>query len=380
MLPININSNYINDNELSSAAKLHILISNLYLCDAIGNFVRSVAGWAENLCIPCFIYTKHHSPSIVIYGDYSAFFRKVGRDDVLFYQLSNDDPDLADLMTAPCRRVVYYHNITPAYFFHPYHPDIADMLSRGRAALPLLSEADAVFANSSWSLAEIAPYLRTDTLRGVMPPLTEKMLDRMAPAQSSPAKVLPRQYILTVGRVVPHKNIIGGLRLFVELQKRLPCLHYVIMGGDGGIEGYSQEVRQAAAGLGGLSAYISFVGQTDDEEAAAWFRNAAALLCMSRHEGFGVPLVEAMACGVPIIALDQPAVRETLGAGGLLLAGENPEEDAARTAVLLTDAEAVKAMQIKQRERLAEIRRMVVNNVLWSTITPREYQEKRRIP
>jgi glycosyltransferase involved in cell wall biosynthesis len=346
-----------------------------YEYDAIGNFIHGIAARFQFRGVPCAIYAAGRAETVQIDGDYEDLFSDLRPCDVLLYHLSNDEPELGRLMNFPGQKVVYYHNVTPGFHFRPYAPAIAAKLDRSRRNLNLIAPADAVFANSSWSLSEVAPYLRVGALRGVMSPLTERMLDRMMSAPSPPMEDLPQPYILTVGRVVPHKNIIGGLRLFAELQKCLP-MHYVIMGGDGGIENYANEVRQTAVGYGELSAHIHFVGQTSDEDAAAWFQNAAALLCMSRHEGFGVPLVEAMSCGVPVIALDQPAVRETLGAGGLLLAGEDLKTDAMRTAALLTDAEAVEAMRTEQRMRLAEIRNAVAGNAFWDTVTPRDYQQK----
>jgi glycosyltransferase involved in cell wall biosynthesis len=122
--------------------------------------------------------------------------------------------------------------------------------------------------------------------------------------------------------------------------------------------------------LGEVAAYIHFTGHVDGAEAAARFRNAAGLLCCSRHEGFGVPLVEAMAYGIPVMALAQPAVRETLGKAGLLLDGVDVEDDACRVADLLLDATAREDAVRRQRSRLAEIRAEVEGNSFWAAVTP----------
>jgi glycosyltransferase involved in cell wall biosynthesis len=349
---------------------LRIVLTDLYEYDAVGNFARGVAAWAGARGIPCAVHAERHSPSLTVDGDFADFFRQVGPEDVLLYHLPHEDPELARLLAAPCRRVAYYHNITPGHFFALYDPDLAAMLDRGRASLPLLAGADAVFANSAWSLAEVLPHLRGGAISGVMPPLTPERLNRLEAGPATAPADSPRPYLLTVGRLAPHKNIAGGLRLFAALHRRLPALHYVILGGESGIAGYLKEVRALAAGLGEAAAQIHFTGHVDDAEAAAWFRNAAGLLCCSRHEGFGVPLVEAMACGVPVMALDQPAVRETLGRAGLLLAGADVEDDAGRVAGLLLDAAGLAEVVERQRARLAELRAAVEENSFWAAITP----------
>jgi glycosyltransferase involved in cell wall biosynthesis len=70
---------------------------------------------------------------------------------------------------------------------------------------------------------------------------------------------------------------------------------------------------------------VVFTGQVDDDELYAYYRLADVFLCLSEHEGFGVPLQEAMLFGLPVIAYDAGAVRETLRGGGLLLQDKTPE-------------------------------------------------------
>jgi glycosyltransferase involved in cell wall biosynthesis len=352
------------------APAIRIVLTDLYVRDAVGNFARGVAAWARAGGLPCAVYAERHSPDIRVDGGFADFFRQARPRDVLLYHLPHEDPELPRLLAAPCRRVVYYHNITPGRFFAPYDPALAAMLDRGRASLPLLAGADAVFANSAWSLADVRPHREPGAPDGVMPPLTPAMLDRLDSGPRSVPPAWPRPYLLTVGRVAPHKNITWGLRLFAALHKRLPDLHYVILGGESGMPGYMREIRNLVEGLCEAAANVRFTGQIDDDEAAAWFRGASALLCCSRHEGFGVPLVEAMAHGLPVIALEQPAVRETLGRAGLILEGKDVRADAGRAAFLLTDAAERETALTAQRRRLAEIRAAVENNSFWTAITP----------
>jgi glycosyltransferase involved in cell wall biosynthesis len=348
-----------------SRQTLRLVVSDLFPGDAIGNFVLGVAARMRREGAPCALYAQRRAPSLPVDGDYAAFFRDAEPGDILLYQLSNGDPGFAPLMNSPCRRVVYYHNITPGRFFRPYDAATADLLDKGRAGLPLLAGADAVFANSAWSLAEVSPYLANGASRGVMPPLAAGAAVRPAGEVPAPGHDLPTPYLLNVGRVIPHKNTVGALRTYAALRERMPELSCVVMGG--GFGAYEREAREAAAALG---AGIRFTGRVDAAEARRLFAQAAGLLCASLHEGFCIPLVEAMESGLPVFAVKQPAVRETLGGAGLLLDGENAAADADLIRAALKDPEALAAMRQKGRARAEALRREAAGNAFWPAIRP----------
>lgn len=353
-------------------ARLHIVLLGLYEHDAIGSFTLSVASRARTAGVECAIYAQDHSPSLRVDGTYEDYFSAAAPGDVLLYMLSNDDAHLPRLLASPCRRVIYYHNITPGRFFRHYNAGIADMLDRGRASLSLVSQADAVFANSFWSLQELVPHMAPGARRGVMPPLTPAMFERLAqkPRKAEGTAALPVPYVLTLGRLVPHKNLAWGLKLFAALQARMPSLTYAIVGGDGGVGAYAQELSQLASTLGDAQRNIRFIGEVGDAEAIAWLDNAQALICASRHEGFGVPLVEGMAKGIPVLALSQPAVNETLGDGGLILEEEDMEQNARRALALLDNPERLEALRLRQRLRCQALKTSAIENDFWGTVLP----------
>lgn len=351
--------------------KIHVVLLGLYEHDAIGNFTRSIAAHLRSSGFCCEIFAEDHSPSLSTAGKYADFFASVKPCDTLLYMLSNDDGELSRLMRVPCRKIVYYHNITPGHFFRPYDAGIADMLDNGRQKLPLISGADAIFANSAWSLSELQPYISPRATANVMPPLTEEMFSRFeSPQAYSPEHIeLPDYYLLTMGRIVPHKNIAWGIRQFIELRKRIPQLTYAIVGSDGGVGTYAKEVRHLADTLGGAGGAIQFVGEVPDGAAPLWIRHAAALLCASQHEGFGVPLVEAMLQGVPVMAMSQPAVIETLGGAGLILDENDLIGNAEKMAGILSSPDALTRMKKLQHHRCQALKENCMNNLFWKILT-----------
>ncbi len=99
---------------------------------------------------------------------------------------------------------------------------------------------------------------------------------------------------------------------------------------------YTRALRRYAASLG-LGGAVDFVEGITDEQLAAQYRGADVLVMLSDHEGFGVPLVEAMGHGTPIVAFDAGAVGEVLDGCGVLLRQKGPRSVAAAVSSLLRD-------------------------------------------
>ena len=114
--------------------------------------------------------------------------------------------------------------------------------------------------------------------------------------------------ILHVGSTIPRKRIDVLLRACAALAGAIPALHLVRVGGP-----FTREQRRLVADLG-LAARISVVDFVSERTLAALYRRAALVLQPSEREGFGLPVLEAMACGTPVVASDLPVLREVGGA------------------------------------------------------------------
>jgi glycosyltransferase involved in cell wall biosynthesis len=126
--------------------------------------------------------------------------------------------------------------------------------------------------------------------------------------------------IVTVGRIAPHKRIDEVLRVFACYRRGCaPGAELAIVGSDTGFAPYARACRALAARLG-IADAVRFTGVVTEEEKAAVLAGASAYLACTEHEGFCVPLVEAMRAGLPIVARAEAAVPETVGAGGIVVA------------------------------------------------------------
>ena len=146
-----------------------------------------------------------------------------------------------------------------------------------------------------------------------------------------PSPVVQRRYddgrvnVLFVGRIIPNKRIDDLIRCFAVFQRWLAAAR-------AGSSWWATRGASSATSTGCASwcaelgvEEVVFTGHVDDDELYAYYRLADVFLCLSEHEGFCVPLQEAMHFGLPVIAYDAGAVRETLHGGGVLLQDKRPE-------------------------------------------------------
>jgi len=127
-------------------------------------------------------------------------------------------------------------------------------------------------------------------------------------------------YLLFVGNVKPHKNIVGAMRAFMKVGPRYPRLTLRIVGRkDGFITGDAQ-VAELAAALGGK---VVFTGHVSDRELKEYYRDAKALVFPSLYEGFGLPILEAMSFGIPVLSSDRASMPEV---GGDAILYRDPED------------------------------------------------------
>jgi glycosyltransferase involved in cell wall biosynthesis len=256
---------------------------------------------------------------------------------------------------APDRLVAIYHNITPARFFLGFHPHLAGLCHHGRRELAAFApRTELALGDSEYNRRELeeAGYAQTAVLPIV---LDFARYDR----PSSP--VVRRLYddgrtnVLFVGRIIPNKRIDDLIRTFALYQRRFdPSSRLLLVGDTRGFERYLGRLQELVSSLGARG--VVFTGQVDDDDLYAYYRVADVFLCLSEHEGFCVPLQEAMHLGVPVAAFDAGAVSETLHGGGLLLGDKDPGRVAALLAELRDDPSLRRTVLAAQERAIRDIR------------------------
>ncbi|HKO59814.1 MAG TPA: glycosyltransferase [Pyrinomonadaceae bacterium] len=214
-------------------------------------------------------------------------------------------------------KLLIYHNITPAEFFRPYRPGFAWMLETGRNDLRRLSQ---FFPNSVGDSAFNAAELSNNGFRdpGVLPiavtpdrwniPVNNDLLATLAGETKN---------ILFVGRIAPNKMQDRLIKAFASLQKLVADSRLILVGYGSDSDPYQQVVNETISELG-LVEHVLMPGQVSDNDLLAYYQSADLLWSMSEHEGFCVPIVEAMWFDVPVLAYSAAAVSETLADAGVM--------------------------------------------------------------
>jgi glycosyltransferase involved in cell wall biosynthesis len=278
------------------------------------------------------------------------------RGDLTIFHFAVPSPMSAAFAALPRGRVLQYHNVTPAHFFAPYDPGIFRIAALGRQELATLAGAtDLALGDSDYNRRELAElgFRRT----GVLPIAvdTGRLLD--APPHPAIEEILRDGLtnFLFVGRIAPNKRIEDIIRLAEQFKRYIDAQYrFVFVGRTDAVPRYYAAVRALIARYQMLPERFLFPGVVSDWELAAYYRTASVYISMSEHEGFCVPLVEAMAADVPVLAFASTAVPETLGGAGVLFESKDMEYAAELLGQLAFDPD-VRARVIEgQRRRLRD--------------------------
>lgn len=297
-----------------------ILTPSLSTADAVSNDIRGE-----------FDALKRTGHNVKIFSDLAPV-RKFLKDpeDILIYHHSRGwHPGVQLVRELRCRRVIRYHNVTPAEFFKGFNRTAEDQCERGRSELTDLvaAQCDLYLSASSFSMQELLAIGADPSKSFVVPPF--HLIDRLLSINAD--KTIVKQYsgdtvnILTVGRVVPHKNIHHLIEVFAHYHHDYNNNSRLIIVGTGGegLNAYSQLLYRVVEQLN-LAKAVVFTGSVSDEMLKAYYLVADAFVTVSEHEGFCVPLVEAMSMKLPITAYASTAIPETLGDAGIVWTERNP--------------------------------------------------------
>lgn len=145
---------------------------------------------------------------------------------------------------------------------------------------------------------------------------------------------LPEPFVLSVSRLEPRKNFPGLIRAFSRMKRQTGLPHHLVIAGS---KGWLYEPIFEAAAKSPYRDYIHFPGFVADEDLPALYSLADAFAYPSFYEGFGFPPLEAMACGVPVVAADNSSLPEVVGDAGVLLPAEDEAAWAEALAAVLQD-------------------------------------------
>ncbi len=276
---------------------------------------------------------------------------RAGPDDLVLYHHGIASPLAGRVMHLPCRRGVVFHNVTPSRFYAGTR--LEEALVSGRAQLTALADfVEVSIGVSQFNARELEASGHRDVK--VVPLFIEP--ERFTPAcvdarLAGRLAGAGRPRVVSVSRVVPHKRMEDLLSLHEELRRIAPLAELWVVGGYAAGNADFKALKRKADGIGG----VTFLGRVSHAQLVAAYRSADVFVSMSEHEGFGVPLVEAMAADLPVLAFGAAAVPETMGGRGIVFDEKHFAALAELVQLVTTNPELRTKVIAGQRERVAEL-------------------------
>lgn len=321
--------------------------------DAIGNHVTAIYKKLKELGYDTATYANYIDSRLANYAQHLNEYCD-DSDDIIFYHLSIGCALNRMVTRYKGKLVINYHNITPAHFMAPYNANYVKIIESGYADTYYLADkAAAVIADSDYNGNELRK------MGYKCPIFTVPIIVKYDDYQAEPDSLVMNRYedgiknIVFVGRIAPNKKQEDVILDFYYYNKYFnPQSRLILVGNyNNGIESYYLKLKKYANKLGIKN--IVFTGHIRFKEILAYYRVADLFLCESEHEGFCVPLVEAMYFDVPIVAYDSSAVGETLGEAGILLKEKNHPLAAAVMDQVIKDNSLQEEMKKQGKKRLS---------------------------
>jgi len=297
------------------------------------------------------------------------YLREADADSLLLIHHSYESRLVPLVRRSPGRKALVYHNVTPARLLEGFERKVAAGCVAAREELLALQPlVEGAFAYSRFSAEELVaggfPHV------SVIPFAVDWRVFDVAPDPTLRAELDDGcANLLFVGRAVPSKGVDDVLRVFTAWQRLYQPRSRLL------VAGYLNRDSPYGAWLLGLRDVLGpervlLLGRVSAAQLSACFSVATAYLSMSRHEGFGVPLLEAMYRGVPVVAYGAAAVPETMAGAGLTTLSGDPVEVAQLLAVLERQP-ALRARVVEaQRARLRGLEQDSVATAVREALRP----------
>lgn len=329
---------------------LHQFLAGAAPGDAITEQALAINRWLRELGFVSHLYALHVESGVTDSVRPLATYRRARGEEfaILHHSIGSDVVDT--LLRQGLRLILVYHNVTPPEFFHHTEPYLARLARQGQEQLELLRAQTALaIADSRFNATELLKHGYRET--SVLPiTLYTERYDLPGNADLTRQIIARAPNLLFIGRLAANKRQEDLVKLLYFVRRARPDAHLYLVG-EHWQSGYAAWVTDLAEELG-VSDGVTLTGKVSQMDMVTYLKSADLYVSMSEHEGFGVPLIESMYLGLPVMAYDATAVAETLGGAGILFRRKRYAELAELIDLFLEDEPLRRRVVERQRERV----------------------------
>jgi glycosyltransferase involved in cell wall biosynthesis len=342
--------------------KIALVAPSLSPGDAVGNDLLHTARWFRDRGNVVALFADHVGEVTTPCQPIARVRAFLGDDAsaILIYHHSIDcAAGVALVEHVRCRRVVRYHNVTPAHFFTKLNAACADDCRLGRQQVGALARArcELYLSDSAYNQSELLEQGAVAERCVVVPPFHRiERLERVAPdPEVLDACADGRTNLLFVGRLAPNKGHAALIDAFTVYHDHYDRNSRLLLIGkeDDRLQGYAASLRDRVRDRG-VEGSVTFAPAPTEEALKAYYASADIFVVASEHEGFCVPVVEAMALALPVAGFRSTAITGTLGNAGVLWDDRSAWLLAESVACLKRERPVYAELQERGRDRYRE--------------------------
>lgn len=333
--------------------RIHQLAFGLIPGDAVSNSTLAIDAQLRAWGFETAVYAQHVAPELQTRALPDAQFIPLleNSDDLLIFHYSIYSPNVRLFQAFSGRKMLVYHNITPAKFFAGWDSHQAALCHMGRSMLKTMTHCDLAVGDSDFNRQELIE-AGFDPAKTAVLPLFLTLPEPMGNGRVTTPHPQEKATWLAVGRVAPSKAIEDVLRIFAIYKHNINPNAELFIVGSLGLTAYVAALKSLIDDLS-LARSAHLVGLVSDSQLEAHYRQADLYVTASQHEGFCVPLLESMVYGVPILARHSSAIPETLGNASILFHELGYEAVAEMAHILISDPVIRQQVIETQSQRVA---------------------------
>ena len=300
---------------------------------------------------------------------------KGNKEDIMIIHHSMGFDGFDDIIKLPNKKIMIYHNITPEKYVDNEYVKKYIRIGLNQAE-EYRKYVDYVIADSNYNRQELIKMGHKNI--DVMPvQISIDRFDKIEENSNIINKHKNTTNILFVGRVVPNKCQEDVIATFANYFANFNSDSKLFIVGDLSMDFYVKRLENLCDSYG-ISENVIFTGKVSEEDLKAYYSLADIFLCMSEHEGFGVPLLEAMKMSIPVIAYRSSAIAETMGGAGILVTEKKYLNIASLIDEIINDNELKNRLIENQHERIKKLENTDTKKILFKAIDNMLWYKRKR--